>query len=117
MAADEAAMGLDLDLQDGGVLGAADGGEGPAAGPAAALLPRELVVFDDAGQVGIVAAAGPRPPGLLAAPPPGLRAGGRLGRRAGGRGAGFALAAEELVLAEAQLGFEFGCDTKPSVLL
>jgi hypothetical protein len=107
MAADEAAMGLDFDLQEGGVLGAADGGEGAAAGPAAALLPRDLVFFDEGGQVGIVAAAGPRPTGLLAAPP-GVRARGPKGRRAGGRDAGFALAAEELLLAETQLGFECG---------
>ena len=47
MVADEAAMGLDLDLQDGGVRGAADRGEGAAAALATALRGGEFVFFGD----------------------------------------------------------------------
>ena len=105
MAANDAAMRPDLDLQDGGVFGAADGGEGAAATLAATLGDRERVLFDDGGQVGVVAATGCRPSGLLAAPP-GRGGGPRRGRARGRRGAGFGFAAEELLLAQAQLGAE-----------
>src|SRR5205823_3208903 len=97
VAADEAAMGLDFDFQDGGIFRAADGGEGAAAAPTAALLSRDVAVFDDGGQVRIVAAAWPLVARLLAAGPAGwvIAAGG--GR--GGSGAGLGLTAEELLLA------------------
>ena len=69
----------------------------------ATLVARDLDVLDDGRQVGIVAAARPRVAALLAA----RSAGGSRGRRRRrGRGAGLRLAAEELLLAEAQLGAE-----------
>ena len=105
-AADDPAVGPNLDLQDGRVLGAADGGEGAAAAPATALRRRKIVLLDDGREMGVVAAAWPRLAGLLAAPPPGrgrwVR--GRWGQ--GGADAGLGLAAEELLLTEAELGAE-----------
>jgi len=100
VATHEAAMGLDLDLQDGGILGAADRGEGTAAVAAAAQIPWDLAVLKDDGQVRVVAAAWSRLAVLLAALPPGYRAGTcrSRGRQEGGSGLG--LAAEELLLAE-----------------
>ena len=97
-------MGLDLHLQEGGILGTADGGEGPAAAAAVAAVAGELMVLDHGGQVGMVATAWPRLAALLAARAP-WRGGGR-GRGWGGGGSGLRLAAEELLLAEAQLGAE-----------
>ena len=106
MAADEAAMGLDFDFQDRGILGAADGGEGAAAALAAALVAGDLVVLDDDGEVGVVTAARPWPATLLAAWPPGLGRLARWGRRRRGSGRGLGLAAKEVLRAEAQLGAE-----------
>jgi hypothetical protein len=65
--ADEATMGLDVDLQEGGILGAADGGEGASAVATTALVAGEDVVLDEGGQVGIVAASRTGLAGLLAA--------------------------------------------------
>ena len=103
MAADDATMRLDRDLQYGGILRAADGSEGAAAAAAIARLARDLPVLDHGGQVGVVAAAWPLLAALLAAGTARwvTGAGGR-----GGRGARLGLAAEELLLAETQLGAE-----------
>src|SRR5439155_10501218 len=79
VAADHPAMGPNLDLQDGGILGAADGGERAAAAPAATLVARDLPLLQDGGQVGVVAAARPRPAALVAA------GAARRGRVTGGR--------------------------------
>jgi len=100
-------MGLDVDLQDRGILGAADGGEGAPAALAIALVPRKVVIFDDHRQMAMVAAAWPGSATLRTAPPP--RGGVGACRRRGGRGRGrrFGLAAEQLLFAEAELGFEF----------
>src|SRR5436305_5845785 len=102
--ADDAAMGLDLDLQDGGILGAADGSEGVAAALAPAGRVGEFPVLVNGGQVGVVAAAWP-PLAALLAPAPARRVVAAVGGRGGGD-AGFGLAAGELLLAEAQLGAE-----------
>jgi hypothetical protein len=100
VAADEAAVGPDLDLQEGGVLGAADGGEGSAATLTAALRAGDFPVLHDGGQMGIIAASRPWLAGLLAAWSAGwVVVGGGGGGR--GRGRGLGLAAEELLLAEA----------------
>src|SRR5438270_603188 len=104
VAADEATMGLDLDLQEGGVLGAADGGERTAATPAAAPVARNLPILDHDRQMGMVTTTRPRPAGLLAAPAAWRRGSRGSRRRRHGRGAGLGLCAEELLLAEAQLG-------------
>jgi hypothetical protein len=96
-------MGLDLDLQDGGVFGAADGREGLTAALTATLLGGQLVFFDDGGEVGVIPAARPRATALLA-PRPGW--GGRSGRGRGRGGTDLGLTAEELLLAETQLGAE-----------
>src|SRR5207244_4666627 len=98
----------DLDLQDGGILGAADGGEGAATAPAVALGAGDLTILDDGGQVSIVAAARPRPAALLAAWPAAWGLGAVRSLARGGGGGGFGLAAEELLLAETHQGFEFG---------
>ncbi len=98
-------MGLDLDLQKGGIFGAANGGEGQAATVAAALRTGDLPLLDAGGQVGIVAAAGSLLTALLAA----WAARGSLGVcRCGwsGRRGGFGFATEELLLAQAELGTE-----------
>jgi len=97
-------MGLDLDLQDGGIRGAADGSEGAAAAPAAARVAGELALLDDGGEMRIIPAARPRVAGLLAPSPAGwvVAAGGGPC----GSGSGFGLTAEELLLTEAQLGAE-----------
>lgn len=97
-------MGLDLDLQDGGIRGAADGSEGAAAAPAPARRARDVPVLDNGGQVRVVAAAWPLLAALLAAGPARWVVGAGGGR--GSSGAGLGLAAEELLLAEAQLGAE-----------
>src|SRR5438128_1479800 len=89
VAADDAAMRLDFDLQNRGILGAANGGEGAATAAAVALVPGDLLVLQDGGQVGVVAAAGPGPARLLTASPPGRR--GRAGRGRGRRGSGAGL--------------------------
>jgi hypothetical protein len=104
VAADEPTVCLDFDLQDGGVRGAADGREGLAAAPATARRCREFVLFDNRGQVGVVAAARSRPAGLLAASLSGRGSWTRRGRW--GSGAGLGLFAEELLLAETQLSAE-----------
>jgi hypothetical protein len=106
MTADEPAMGPDFDFQDGGVLGTAEGGKGSAAAPAQALLRGEFVLFADGGEVGVVTAARARPAGLLAAPSAGRRGRVRGGWNRGGSGAGLGLRAEELLLAETELGAE-----------
>jgi len=104
VAADEAAMGLDRDLQDGGIFGTTDRGEGAAAVSAATGVAGNLVIFGDSGEVRIVAAAWPLVAALLAAWPPGWGVGAR--RRRGGSGASLGLFAKELLLAQSQLGAE-----------
>src|SRR5207253_1888361 len=99
VAADKAAIGLDLDLQEGGVLGAADGGERAAAAPAVALVAGQRVLLGDRGQGSMVPAARPRPARLRAAPP-GWGVAARRGRDHPGRGGSLGLAAKELLLAE-----------------
>ena len=80
-AAVDPAMGADLDLQDRGVVGAGEGGEGLSAAGAPLLFGGQFEDLFDGGQVGVVAAFGSRLPALLAA---GAwrsgRAGGALGR-------------------------------------
>lgn len=109
VAAEETTVGLDFDLQEGGVLGAAARGEGPAPALATALVPGDRVVFDDGRQVGESAAFGPGAAGLLAAASLGW-CGPRGGRGRGGRTAALGLGAEEWLLAQTQLGAEwFDC--------
>ena len=108
-AADDAAIGRDRDLQNGGILGTADGGEGPAAAVAVAVRAQDFVFFDDGGQVAVVAAPRPWFPRLLAAWPPRWSGRGRgrgCVRRWGSSSRGLGFAAEELLLAETQLGAE-----------
>jgi len=107
-AADDAAIRLDLDLQDGGILGAADGGEGSATTVAMAVCGRDVAFFDEGGEVAVIASLRSWLAPLLAAWPSGWSVGGGRGRcrRRGGSGRGLGLFAEELLLAEAQLGAE-----------
>jgi hypothetical protein len=105
VATDEAAMGLDLDLENSGIRSAADGGKGAAATPAAAFVAGDFMLLGDRGQVRIVAAAWPFVAALLATRPAGWGIGGCC-RGRGSSGAGFGLAAEELLLAQTQLGAE-----------
>ena len=67
MAVDEATMGLDLNLQDGGIFRAADRGKGAAAAAATALVCGDRAILGDSGQVRIVAATWPLVTALLAA--------------------------------------------------
>ena len=95
-------MGTDLDLQDRGVVGAGEGGEGLSAAGTSLLFGGQFEDLFDGGQVGVVAAFGSRLSPLLSA---GSWRSGRAGEAlAGGRGVG--LASEELLLAEAELGLE-----------
>ncbi len=71
MAVDDAAVGPHLDLQDGGIFGAADRGEGSAAAATTTVFARDRVVFVNGREVGMVATTWPRSPGLLAASPVG----------------------------------------------
>jgi hypothetical protein len=105
VAAANAAMGLDLDLEDGGIRGAADRGEGAATAVAVSVGAGDLVFFGDHGQVRVVAAAWSRLAALLTTRPARWGVGGRRHGR-GRRGAGLGLAAEELLLAQTQLGAE-----------
>jgi hypothetical protein len=57
LAADEAAISLDRNLQDRGVVGAGKGSEGLAAVLTAALLVGQAADLFDGGQVGIIASA------------------------------------------------------------
>lgn len=106
MAADDPAVGSDFDFQEGRILGAAHGGEGATAALAAALLGGKLVFLANGGQVRVVAAAWSGPAALLATRPPRRAVGPRRGWGRCRGGAGFGLAAEELLLPEAQLGAE-----------
>jgi hypothetical protein len=100
-------MGPDLDLEDDRILGAGEVGEGPATPGTPASLGGQDSVFPESREVRVVASPGPGPAGLLAARSPWGRVRGR-GLRGGGsgRGGGLGLAAEELLLAEAELGLE-----------
>jgi hypothetical protein len=106
-ASNGAAMGPDVDLQDGRILGAGEVGEGLAALRAKALLGGQDMVLGDGREVGVIASLGSGPTALLAATTPCRRIG--LGRirdgRSGGRG-GLGLLAEELLLAEPDQGLE-----------
>ena len=107
-AANDAAIRLDFDLQDGGLLGAADGGEGSATAVAVTVGAGDFVYFDDGGEMAVVAALRCWLAPLLAAWPPRWSVGESRCRRQrwDGRGRGLGLAAEELLLAQTQLGAE-----------
>jgi hypothetical protein len=114
-AVDEAAVGLDLDLKDGGVVGAREGVEGLAAAEALALVRGEVEDFLVGGKVVVVASAVALMAGLLAASAFGL-GGWRVvvgGRVSGGRSVrrvmGLRLLAEEAVFEVSDLGLE-SCD-------
>jgi hypothetical protein len=96
-AADDPAMGADVDLEDDRILGAGKVIEGLATPRTTTLLRGELVVLDDGREMGIVTPLGTGLAWLLASGPTRWR-GGR-GRR-WGRG-GLRLSAEELLFAEA----------------
>src|SRR5271157_21798 len=55
-AANDSAMGPDIDLQDGGILGAREIGERLTTPRAAALVGRQDLVFDNVREMGIIAA-------------------------------------------------------------
>jgi hypothetical protein len=107
MAANDAAMGPDVDLQDEGILRAGEVGEGLTAPRTSASLGGQDVVLGDGREVGVIASRGPGVTGLLAARSPWRRIGvGWIGgRRGGGRG-GLGLAAEELLLTKPEQGLE-----------
>ena len=94
-------MGPDVDLQEDGILGAGELGEGLTTPGATALFGGQGVVFGDGREVGMITSLGPRPTGSLAPRPPGRRigAGWIRGRRSGHR-RGLGLAPEELLLVE-----------------
>ena len=90
----------DLDLEDLAVLGAGERHEGQTAAGAVTLAFGQVKDLFNGGQAGVIAAFGPGLAGLLAA-----RLLGRGGRgRLGAGSAGLALFAEELLLAQTQLG-------------
>ena len=60
-------MGPDLDLQDGGLVGAGEGREGLSAAGAPLLFGGQFDDLLDGGQVGVVAALGSRLAPLLSA--------------------------------------------------
>jgi hypothetical protein len=97
-------MGADLDLQNGGVVCAGEGSKRLSAPGASLLVRRQFEDLFDGGQVGIIAAFGPRLSRLLAARTWGS---GGVGQ-ALSRGRGVGLAPEELLLAQAELGLEGG---------
>jgi len=66
LAVDEAAMGLDLDLQDGGVVAAREGSERLTAALTAALVVRQVADLLGGQQVGVIATAVALGPALLA---------------------------------------------------
>ena len=109
-AADEAAVGLDLDLQERGVVAAGEGGEGLAAADAVALVGGQVENLLGGGQVIVVAAAVALVSGLLTAAAFGLGGGGvgRVYARCGlgGVGVGLGLVAEEAVLEVTDLGLK-----------
>jgi hypothetical protein len=115
-AADDPAMGPDLDLKDEGILGAREVVKGLATAGTTALLRGKFVVLDDGGEVGMIAPLGSLASALLTPFSAWWRwtgVGGGDGRFGGGAGLG--LSAEELLLAEAEprlepidLGFELG---------
>src|SRR6516165_4159786 len=133
-AADDAAVGLDVNLQDGCVLGAREVGERLAAARAALLGGGQALDFFGGRQRAIIAAAvAGLSPLLSPRQATGAGRGGRgrfvgAGRGGGGvgwrvrrgvggrvgrwqlvrRGAGFGTAPEELLAEEAELGLEFG---------
>jgi hypothetical protein len=100
-AADDSAMGADVDLQEDRILGAREVVEGLAAPRATALIGAESVVLDDGREMGIVTPFGTGFAGLLTSGPTRWRVGGggERGRRLGGGGLG--LSTEELLFAEA----------------
>jgi hypothetical protein len=65
-AANDSAMGPDIDLQDGGILSAWEIGERLTTPRATALVGRQDLVFDNLGEVGIIAALRTGPTALLA---------------------------------------------------
>src|SRR5512135_715249 len=98
----EPAMGADLDLQHGGVVGAGEGSGRQSAPGATPLFRRQFQDLLGGGEVGVVTAFGPRPPSLLSAGPwrsphGGWAVGG--GRRIG-------LASEELLFEGPDAGLE-----------
>jgi hypothetical protein len=62
-------MGPDFDLQDGGILGTGEGGEGLSAGGTPPLVGRQFEDLLDGGEVGVVAAFGAGLAALLPAWP------------------------------------------------
>ena len=113
-------MGPDVDLQDGGILGAWEIGEGLTTLRAAALVGRKDLVFDIGEEVGIIAAFRTGPTALLATRLSRWCVGvgrnqGRRSRRRGGLG----LTPEKLLLAKTEqrlepfvLDFELGLALK-----
>src|SRR5262249_7269520 len=107
VAANDPAMGSDLDLQEDRILGAGEVGKGLTAPRATALLGGQDMVLGDSREVGVIASFGPGPTGLLAARPAWRRTGvGRIRGRRGGRRGGLGLAAEELLIAEPKQGLK-----------
>jgi len=125
MAANDPPMGPNLDLQDDGILGAGEVGEGLTTPRATALLRRKDLRFVNGRKMGVIASLRTWPTGLLAARPTrrGVGAGRIWGRRSRRRG-GLGLAPEELLLAKTDqcleplnFNFELGLALKrPGVL-
>ena len=114
-AANDPAMGPDLDLQDDRILSAGEVGERLTTPRAPALLRRKDLRVLDGREVGVIAALGTWPTGSLAARPTRRVGAGRIrGRRSCRRG-GLGLTPEELLLAKTDqrlepldLDFELG---------
>ena len=109
MPTDNSAMGPDLDLQDFGILGAREVGEGLTTPRAPAPIGRKDVILGDRRKMRLIPASRPR----LAAPLPAWpwrrrrRAhSGRVRGRGSGRGSRLRLTPEELLLAESKQGLE-----------
>ena len=102
-------MGADVDLQDDRILGAREVVEGLAAPRTPTLIGGECDVLGDGRELGIVAPLWARLARLLATTPTRRRVG-RGGERGGGfgRGGRLGLAAEELLLTQAQPGLKPG---------
>jgi hypothetical protein len=100
-------MGPDLDLQDFGILGAREVGEGLTTPRAPALIGRKDVILGNGWKMRMIPASRPRLAALLPAWPWRRRVDTRhVGGRGSGRGSRLRLTPEELLLAESKQGLE-----------
>src|SRR5262249_58409326 len=109
VAAKDAPMGANRNLQNRGVLRTPEGLEGQVTLGTATVGTRKLGLLDHGGPMAVIAPAMPPPTALLTTRPPG---GVRRSWRPGGLGLGgrrrFRLATEELLVAQTEVRFQVG---------